>query len=373
MAGSSKTAVFVRLASRPIPRVTRMMRVATERGYDCVYVGARRDVAMADKEKWDGFPVVRVGRHFPLVNGSRLLTYVGGVLLFNVALLRELARRRPAVLHASDFEAALGCLAYRLIRRVPIIYNIHDNLADRYDLHLVLRRVLNLLEGVVVLLADECVVPEGFRRDALPRWCRARVQVIRNAPVDLGWQEPDLSGDRVRLLYAGWLDEGRGLQGLLDLARAHPWLEVRLAGEGEAALRNRVVASGATYLGFLDHAEVMRETAACHFVVALYDPSRPINRAAAPNKLAEALSAARPVLINEEVMVAHAPAVAECVVRVPYAEIPSLADLVRALYFTDGGRRYRVMCQLARGAYESEYDWHGIRQQMDDLFARLER
>lgn len=368
----TRSVVFARLATRPIPRVTRMMTVALSRGYEPLFVGALRDANAPSSDTWDGFPIVRVGRHFPLVNGTQLLVYCRGVARFNLELYSELRRRVPAIVHASDFEAGLACALYAKRHGVPLIYNIHDNLADRYNLPAALRYVLRVLEGLLVLLAREALVPEGFRRDALPRWVRARVRVVRNAPVDRGWSEPEVEAERVRVLYAGWLDEGRALQALLELARRHLWMDVRIAGEGSAEMIERVTASGATYLGFLGHVEVMAETQRCHFVAAFYDPVRPINRTAAPNKLAEALSAARPVLINDEVLVAHAPALVGCLVRVPYRDVLSVAAQVKDLYYTGGGLAYVTMCHEARKAYESDYSWETIRQEIDDLYARIE-
>lgn len=365
-------AVFARLATRPIPRVTRMMTIARDRGYRPTFIGALRDAAAPVQDSWDGFPLIRIGEHFPLVNGKGFATYARGVLRFNLALHAQLKARRPALIHASDFEASLGCVFYRLRHRAPLIYNIHDNLADRYSLPTALRRMLNVLEGLMVLLSSQALVPETFRRDSLPRWARAKVQVVRNSPIDTGWSEPALPADRIRVLYAGWLDNGRALAALLSLARENEWLEVRVAGEGDQRIIDRIAASGATYLGFLGHDAVMIETRRCHFVAAFYDPARPINRAAAPNKLAEALSCGRPVLINTEVLVAHAPSLANCAVRVPYADVASVAQLVKRVVDDDGGSSYRTMCREAREAYESDYAWSRIRTQVESLFSKFE-
>ena len=366
-----KTALYARLASRPIPRVTRMMGVARDLGFECTYIGAQRDNEADTTGEWDGFPVVRVGTHFPLVNGKRPWTYLTGVARYNRALFRELRARRPAFVHASDFEVTPSCCLYKLMYRKPLIYNIHDNLADRYPIPRVLRSVLNALEGAVVLLSSRSVVPEEFRRTSLPSWCRARVSVIRNSPQDMGWVEPKMGERRIRILYAGWLDTGRGLSGLLQLAREHDWLEVRIAGEGDQEIIDEITSAGATYLGFLGHREVMTETGNCDLVAAFYDPVRRINRAAAPNKLAEALSVGRPVLINEEVLVGQSESLQDCLVRVPYGDLALISGKIWKIFNENAGSRFLEMCQAARKAYLLEYDWLMVREQMATLHVQL--
>ena len=366
-----KTAVFARLGSRPIPRVTRMMGVARDLGVECIYVGAPREMDCAVAETWDGFDVVRVGSYVPLVNGTRLFTYLKGVLRFNRALLQELERRRPTFVHGSDFQVMPACLLHKLRHRTPVLYNIHDNLADRYRVPGAVRAVLNAMEGLAVRLSNQSLVPEEFRRQSLPRWCRSRTVVVRNSPEDTGQVPPSSPDGQVRVLYAGWLDKGRGLDGLLNLARRHKWVELRVAGEGDESIVQQVREAGATYLGFLGHGDIMRESGAAHFVAAFYDPSRIINRAAASNKLAEALSVGRPILINEEVMVSQSPALQGCLVKVPYTEISEIGTRLSDLTTADGGERYVRMCHNARAAYEAEYSWQSVRQQMISVYVHV--
>lgn len=366
-------AVFVRLASRPIPRVTRMMAVAAKRGLTPIFIGAYRAGGLPASDTWDDMNLTRVGPALPLLNGKHAGRYISGVIAFNFALFRELWRRKPRIVHASDIETAPACLLYRLLFRQPVIFNIHDNLADRYAVPRAVRAALNFIEGLVVILSSLALVPESFRRSALPRWCQYRVHIIRNSPSTAVAAEPNLAAEgRLRILYAGWLDWGRGIAGLIQLADRHSWLDIRIAGEGEPGILNDVKASKATYLGVLDHEQVMDQTRKADFVAAFYDPARPINRAAAPNKLAEALGSGRPVLINEEVLVAQAQELFGCTIRTPYAEITSLAEPLRRIMDADVSA-YNLMCRQGRRVYDEQYSWDAIRTKIEGIYARLDR
>jgi glycosyltransferase involved in cell wall biosynthesis len=329
---------------------------------------------LSASEEWGGVPVRRVGPYHGMLNGQDLVRYMRGTLLFNLAVFRELHRQRPEVVHASDAEAFLGCALYTMsARNCTLLYNIHDNLSERYPLPNFVRRFLNVVEGLFVLFARATAVPEPFRRDSLPFWCRKRVQVVRNAPVDVGFQTPlPLRPGPVRVFYAGWLDEGRGLRGLLQLARTHsaPEFEVRIAGDGDNRLVREVVDSPCTYLGFLSHEEVLAETKKAHFVAAFYDPVRPINRDAAPNKLAEALSVGRPVLMNPEVRIGQSPQVREGILHLSYPnDVQSFSDDATLAIQALSEESYLAMCQAARASFEQHYSWPSTQAAMRSFLA----
>lgn len=261
-----------------------MMRVAKELGYDGVFCGALRDEGLERDERVGEWRIIRLGRHFPLLNGKRPFLYVNSIFRFNLDLYRFLKTSGPNLVHASDIETMPAAILYRMRHNARLIYNIHDNLAQRYNIPSPVAYFLNVMEGLCVRAADVTVVPEDFRRSALPRWCRRKVEVVRNTPEDVGFLSPDLSGDRIRIFFGGWLDWGRGLRALITIAEQCPDVELRIAGDGSPEIVAELEANPRVeYLGFVDHDVVIDETRRCHFVSALYDPARQINRFAASN------------------------------------------------------------------------------------------
>lgn len=365
----TQLAVFTRLCSRPIPRVTRMMDVARELGLETLFLSARREEGLAETETYAGHPVRRTGPFFPLLNGRSPLLYVRSVIAYNRALFRELCRFRPQIIHCSDIETMPAGLLYKWRSGARLIYNIHDNLAQRYNVPGWAQFILNIPEGIAVRLSSVTLVPEAFRRDALPAWCRGKVSVVRNMPVDRGVIPPGETGGPIRLFFGGWLDKGRGLQQLMALVRENEDFELTIAGDGAPELVAEVGDTPrARYLGFLTHDEIMAETARAHVVTALYDPSRPINRYAASNKLAEALACGRPVLVNSEMLITEALKGHDCLIKLPYESIRSDApDLLRAM-MAGGGAAYRSKCAAARSAYEELYIWDVARTAMVKAF-----
>jgi len=367
-----RLAVFARLASRPIPRVVRMAQVARELGYEPLFCAAMRDQGLPRADEWQGLPITRIGPYFPLLNGRRPWFYLRSVLAYNRALFRLLRQKRPAIVHASDVETMPASVLYRLLNRCRLVYNIHDNLAQRYDIPEFVRAVLNLIEGCYVLRSDATVVPEEFRRQALPRWCRRKVAIVRNTPGEIAIAPPPPTDALIRVFFGGWLDWGRGLRALLEIARLNERVELRIAGEGSdeivRALRSH---PRIRYLGFLDHESVLEETRRCHIVPALYDPAREINRFAASNKLAEAFAIGRPVLLNVELEIAAQFSGSPCVIAGPYAAIADSWPRVQRL--VDDRSAYVEACAEARRHFDRSYAWPPVREAMVRALAPVGR
>lgn len=365
---AARKVIFLRFTARPVSRVVRMMTVAREAGYDVLFIGAYREKGLPRETLWEGLPVRRLGPHFPLLNGRGLFRYVYCVLACNVFFFLELWREAPSVVHASDVETMPAAALYRILTSRRVVFNIHDNLAQRYALPSSINALLNVIEGLAVLAAHKALVPETFRRDALPPWCRSKVSVIRNLPLKEMRAAPPVpfEGGRIRIFYGGWLDWQRGLRALLALAEDQD-IEVRIAGEGSSEIINEIRASRATYLGFLSSEDVYRETEACHYVPVLYDPSRLINRYSASNKLAETLSLGRPLIINQEMEVARDLGDGPGLLKVEYEKAGLIAPRLRALLADS--QAYAGACANARIIYETWYDQNVMRMQsIDALF-----
>lgn len=364
----SNCAVFVRMASRPVPRVQRGMMVARELGLDPVFCGAMREENLERTGEWAGFPLVRIGPTFPLLNGRRLFLYIRSVALFQLALLRFLVRTRPSLIHASDVETMLASIIYAKWKRIRLIYNVHDNLSQRYNLPAYCQSMLNTLEGILVNFSNVALVPESFRRDALPRWCHRKIEIVRNTPQDVEYSPPVIGqGDKIRIFYGGWLDWGRGLKEMVDLANANPQFELRVAGEGAPDivdyLKNQ---ARVKYLGFLTYQESLQETRNCHFVPAFYRPSTMINRYAASNKLAEALAIGRPLILNDEMKVIEMFGPSPGVFSRPFDQLSEVADDLVALFKRP--EEYLAASVASRDLYEKFYKWETAHEKMLSVF-----
>jgi len=364
--------VFLRTASRPNPRIVRMVRVADEMKLSSIYLAAKREEGLLDEEKINGIQVKRIGRFYPMLNGKGLLTYLLGMLFFNIAAFGQLRRLRPEIVHVSDIESFMSAIVYRCIYRGKIIYNIHDNLAQRYTLPSVINTALNFIEGLVVLMSNVALVPEDFRAEALPVFSRKRVVTIRNTPMDPGCFEPcRINKDApINIVYSGWIDSKRGVDTLLAAVDRLDNAIVTIVGEGDPDLIDRFKQSEkCRFLGYVPYAESIELLKDAHFVYIHYSPERIINRYAAPNKLSESLAVGRPLIINSEIILSELVDELNCGVVTPYGELDRLVEEIEKLACDE--QRYIKMCQVSRVLFDKEYSWDKTKNVTKNVYKNL--
>lgn len=299
--------IFTRNASRPVPRILRQMTFLRDKGYSCAFVGQRRDVNTSVKGKIEGFEYLLLGGIHKPLGGKSVVGYIFGLVAYNWHLFGFLRCKRPKYVVASDFESFFGSRLVSWLIGAKMSYNIHDNLSQRYSLPIVLKKTLNILEGINVLLSDRVSTPADFRSNALPSWCNKRIITIPNVPSGLlPVKNQTISNATVTIGYVGWINETRGIECLLNAARTNNNLRIRIAGSGDDNLLKEIQnTAGVEYLGVLSREASLQVISECDFVFSYYSPKEEININSASNKIAESLAIGTPLLINTELKVAQ--------------------------------------------------------------------
>ncbi len=349
--------------------------VAEEMGLSTLFIGANREKDLPQSDEWSGFRVERKGRYYPMLNGQGFGLYIKGLMSFNFKTFKYLIKVKPEIVHISDIESYWSGFLYCKIYRKKMIYNIHDNLAQRYQLSKKLKWILNNIEGIAVKCSSVALVPEEFRRASLPNYCKSKVKVVKNTPEDIseGLQREFQIKEQVTIFYAGWMDEGRGIHQLIEIVNALENAQLICAGEGDNKIIEMLKShEKVNYLGFLTHKEIMDYTNKVDFVYACYNPCREINLYAAPNKLAEALSTGCPVIVNSEAKVSYNVEQYHCGIVAPYGNVDEITQQIKII--TQDPNVYNEMSRQARKLFEKEYSWivakSAMQQTLNQLIAR---
>ena len=353
---NNKLAIFFRNGSKPVPRVTRMMKVAEDLGYRTIYCGAFRGDDTESEGKWEGYDYYRVGKKYPLLNGKGILTYLKFTFAFCLALYKFFKEKKPDLLIASDFEVIIPALIFAKTRKVRLIYNIHDNLAHRYNIPSFFASILNFMEGLGVIWSESTLVPEDFRRELLPSWCRKKIHIVKNTPGDIKYTEPKFPDDKIVLFYGGWLSFTRGIRELIDIAKNNDKIKLVVAGTGTDDVVEYIKShSFVEYLGYITHEKLLNLTADAHFIPSFYDPAIVINKYAASNKLAEALAVGRPLLLNSEMKILNSFIGFDCIIESEYSVARDLGP--KLIELVNDKKRYIEMSKESRKVFEKEYSW----------------
>jgi len=329
--------IFTRNASRPVPRILRQMTFLKDNGFSSAFVGQRRDVHTDVQGCIEDFEYLLLGGIHKPLGGNSVTGYISGLIAYNWYLFGYLVRNRPKYVVASDFESFPASRLASWLIGSKLCYNIHDNLAQRYSLPIALKKTLNILEGINVLLSNRASTPADFRTNALPNWSNKRIITIPNVPSGpLPIKNQAKSNETITIGYVGWINETRGIKYLVDAAKANNKLQIRIAGSGDDSLLETIQNTvRVEYLGVLSREASLQVISECDFVFSYYSPMEEININSASNKIAESLAIGTPLLINSELKVAKQIKKFKCSIQGSYRrgiDVEELLSISQAEY-----------------------------------------
>lgn len=373
--GLSPDATLVLIAAYPgrgvlQPHVDKLLPSLVARGYRVEFLGWDRSSRWPKRFSYDGVDYRMILRGGGYSYSSRTLFFLMPVwyLAATWRLLRR-SRKRGETIMALDFEGALPAALAGIIRGGKFIYNCRDNISMRYRLPSIVKKLVDVVDGWVmaqaeaVIFPDESRVPTGGKR---PAGCRS-VIVPSSAPdVDV----VDRRLPSVLTIYAmGNLRRDRGIDLLLDALVEAPECRVLVAGKcRDPELTTRLRSDDRVdFRGELSPTAALELCGEADVLFTFYSPDLEINRRAVSNKWADAMMAARPIVVNEEVTRSAWVEQESIGYRCPY-RLDALTALMRRL----ADDRDDLLARGARGRalWETSYRWNVAEAQIVDLIER---
>jgi glycosyltransferase involved in cell wall biosynthesis len=191
-----------------------------------------------------GFEVEIVGRRLPnsLPLGvkeyqqSRLkLAFKKGPLFYaalNIRLLFYLLATKPDTIYTVDADTALAGLLAKKLLRTKLIFDAHELFSEVPELQNrgIIKRIWQWIEKLLILKSDvRITVSEGVANYYTNKYNKP-FEVIRN----ISRTKTHLISNAAEkyILYQGALNEGRGLEQLIEAA-SHLDIKVKIAGDGD--------------------------------------------------------------------------------------------------------------------------------------------
>ncbi len=250
-------------------------------------------------------------------------THYVGWLLFKcwrmVCAVIWLLRTPADMYHANDVAALPACYLAARLRRKPLIFDAHElplgDVIYSNRLHFRLLRAMSvwLLRAMLPACSGIVTVSPPLARELRQSYGGKHAALVRNIPP---YQRP-CGDDRLRrrggfaretriALYQGYLQQDRGLDGLVRAARfLAPGMAIVMLGRGEyqaeleALIAREGVGDRVKILPAVPYAELLEWTASADIGLIVLPPSYSGNdRVALPNKLFEYLMAGLPVLAS---------------------------------------------------------------------------
>ena len=345
-------------------RVGKVCRSLSRMGFDMHFIG------------WDRRPniekTVELGlTHTHIMKAATPYgsSTIFGSMRFALHMARELRKLRPNTVCCVNEDNALLALPMCGLFYRHLVCDVFDGILDRHsNSSLPSRIVLCAIAHISRIGADRLIATDSARFEGFGRY-RPKCIVIENYPEDPGEDlaSTPLDGP-IRIYAAGTMYVGRGLRQLLAAVDATTNAEVVSAGwlYDDYATDVFVKHPKVAFHGIVTAQESLRLAAQCDAVFSFYEPSSVCTRQASPNKIYDAMSVGRPVIINEEAAVSQWIVDNHLGVRLPYTDTEGLTRILNSL--KEKRKSVPDFARHARELFNQGYSWEQMEPRLNELY-----
>lgn len=285
----------------------------------------------------------------------------------------KLLWHRPKVVHACDLQAMPPCYLYKKMfgNKRKLVFDVFDRFGMNY-VPLKSKRLYSLTnsfeerlaEGADVLISVSEELINTFQRK--PKECVP----ILNCSEDYHMKRLTTpKGNTLKLAFTGHIRRHRGLEVLPSAINNLTEVDLVVTGrlEDEKLLRSIRNISNITYLGFLEHSEVIAVELNSDAMVALYDPnSNAQNQYVVGNKLFEAMMCGIPIITNVATKIVNE---TQCGIVVGYDNVEQISQAILTL--RDNPELRKKLGDNGRKAFLQKYNWTAMEQKLYKVYEQL--
>jgi glycosyltransferase involved in cell wall biosynthesis len=293
--------------------------------------------------------------------------------LYEIIILLKL---RSKIIHFSDLDTMLPAIICGKIIGSKLAYSSFDFYADNLpeDVPNLLRRMTSRIEVYGMNLCDVVFVADESRISQIGPDIKADIEIIYNSPDEIIEEITVLRNPKLpkTVFYAGILLESRGLKFLIETMEGLENVELIIAGIGpikDYVEEKSRVNSHISYIGHIDHEDVITQTLKSDILVAMYDPSIRNNRYASPNKLFEAMMCGKPIIVNSQTRAGEIVKEVDCGMVVKYGDVRDLKEALVTL--SSNMALYQMKGENGKRAYNNRYNWILMEARIGNAYQKI--
>lgn len=365
--------VFVR--SHPVnpePRLEKEAQTLRTAGHNISILGWRRYGQMPLSEGNLSYSITRFGLKAPV--GKKIILYWPIWWLYEAMWL---FKKDFDIVHVADFDTYLPALLVSKLKGRKIIYDVYDFYPNAILLP-VLHQVFKKTDLFFMKFADKIIIADDCRKTQMQLENSSKVLSIYNTPMEteITPSQNCENKESIKIFFGGVIHPDRDVFTMIKFAMENPDVTLTIAGSGNPEMINKIKNisesySNIVFLGVVLYHEILEYSQDADILFALYDPARPNNRLASPNKLFEAMMCGKPIIVNEGVATADKVCEENCGLVVPYGDYEALKEAV--LLLKNNPELRKELGDNGRRAYETKYNWKIMEKRLLDLYASLEK
>lgn len=345
-------------------RISKTCRSLSRLGYDVHFIGWDRRPNIAKKVSCGNARL-----HIFTLSTKLGRNTIHGFLLFLVHVLYNLVIIRPDSVTCINEEVAVFVLPFRRFVYKQLVCELYDGLVERYsESRTLLAKMLCFYGNFIRNVSDKIVVTDDRRFNLLSN-NKNKATIIGNYPEDPGDEiSESIPTGKIKIYVSGSLSLARGLKEILTAAKSVGDIEIVSAGwlYDKYAHDIFVNSSEVSYKGVVTSQQSLKLASGCDAIFSFYAPTSKNNIYASPNKIYDALSVGRPIIINSETIVSN------WVLENKYGWSCNYMDEIKLseiLYEIKNSRKdLPAFIQRSRSDFKANYSWHHAELQFASIY-----
>lgn len=374
----SKTVYYIRSTSIiNDSRASKEITSLIDNGYDVVVLGWDRDNRISD---YDNIFIndKRIKAKFFKCKSKygKSLSTIKGLILFQFWVFKQLKKdiNRFSFIHACDFDC--GYMSYRIAKKYnkKLVYDMYDYYVDSRDMPNYIKKIIMKKENAIINFADVSIICGEWRKEQIKNTHPKKLIVIHNTPnLDYIKQDKIIKSEnkKIKIGYVGVFQDNRLLLELLEKFKDNNDYEFHIGGFG--IYENQVIKAAEDscniyYYGSLKYNQVLALESDCDILFAVYNPIIQNHKYSAPNKVYEAMSLGKPIIVCKNTGIDQLVRENNIGCIIEY----DVNDFFKAIKKYEKNKKLlKDTCERTKKLYEKKYNWKAMEKILIEAYDEL--
>lgn len=367
---------------RPDPRVYREARTLVDSNYQVIVLAWDRELKYAEVETVDGILIKRIRVRSQFDNFFDMLVKLP--IFWRKAFFRA-RKMQVDIVHCHDLDTLLIGIIIAKLKGAKIIYDAHEiySAMVQDSVPKFFQRLIDKLEACMIKRVDLIITVSSGLADIFGGHDAKNISVILNCPdLKIKSSEEELKAIRKSLgvenkmfiLYIGALERGRSLEELVTVFSRREDVDMVFVIGGFGILEEKLKSlskqsKNIRFIGFVNPEDVPNYTFAADVLILLFDPNLLDKRLGLPNKIFEAMSAGKPIVVSKGTAGGDLVEKEGSGIAIPYSDTDKLVQVLVEL--KNNKELYDRLSKKSSQLAKEKYNWTIISQKLLELYKKL--
>lgn len=289
-------------------------------------------------------------------------------------------REDYSIIHACDFDTVIPAFLISKKYNKKLVYDIFDYYADSHNAPEFIKSLIKKIDDYIINKSDATIICSEKRKEQIRKTNPKNLVIIHNSPIQsnnddaLVKKNTTKKIEKIALAYIGLLSDDRYLKEISNVIIKRQDLVWYVGGWGPLEKEfvdlsrkyNNII-----YYGMVPYSKAIEIEKKSDILTALYNPSVPNHKYAAPNKFYESLMLGKPVIMIKNTGMDN---------YVDKYSIGKVIDLEKNDFETGfensinellNEKRWREIEKKSKEIYSKEFSWSRMEERLLNMYRQI--